>query len=219
MPATTPKAIKRKEDNRKSKKDIGRETKIAELGGTPITVKYGEPLSESVRKERLEYLWDLMYPNRHVFKSTGRVKLTEAERKEKQREYQREKYKRAKEKRGLTVREQNKHGKTYTPWYIMWAGAKNRSESKNVPFDITPEDVYDLIVDLQKCPALGIDLCWTNNKLLDNSPTLDRIIPELGYVKGNIAVISNKANRIKTDASFEELGKVYCWLRRNTSQS
>ena len=31
------------------------------------------------------------------------------------------------------------------------------------------------------------------------------MIPELGYIKGNVWVISNKANRIKNNATLEEL--------------
>lgn len=39
----------------------------------------------------------------------------------------------------------------------------------------------------------------------DHSPSLDRIRGDLGYVPGNIIVISNRANRIKSDASIREL--------------
>ena len=83
MPAKSPEAIQRKLDNRKSAKDIGKEKKIADLGGTAIYVEYGKPLSSEQREERTQYLYDLMYPKRHVFKSSGRTKLTEAEKKEK----------------------------------------------------------------------------------------------------------------------------------------
>ena len=38
-----------------------------------------------------------------------------------------------------------------------------------------------------------------------DSYSLDKIIPELGYVKGNVWIISNKANAIKSNASLEEL--------------
>jgi hypothetical protein len=47
----------------------------------------------------------------------------------------------------------------------------------------------------------------------DGSPSLDRIDPKKGYVKGNVAVISYKANRIKQDATPEELEAVASWLR------
>jgi hypothetical protein len=46
-----------------------------------------------------------------------------------------------------------------------------------------------------------------------NSPTVDRLVPELGYIEGNISVISHRANSIKRDASAEELEKVLAWVR------
>ena len=39
----------------------------------------------------------------------------------------------------------------------------------------------------------------------DNSPTLDRIVPELGYIKGNVWVICQLANRIKTNATADQI--------------
>lgn len=39
----------------------------------------------------------------------------------------------------------------------------------------------------------------------EDSPSIDKVIPELGYVRGNVWVISNKANRIKNNATLEEL--------------
>jgi len=218
MPAKTPEAVQRKVNNRKSKKDMGREAKIAELGGTSLTVKYGEPLDDELRKERTDYLFDLMYPKRHVFKSSGRTKQTEVERKEKARKLAADRYRKAKAERGEVVRGKNPTGsqQVYSPWYTLWAGAKQRAASKNLPFDIAQEDVRDLVIDLEFCPVLGVKLEWGNSKLQDDSPTLDKVVPELGYVKGNIAVISNKANRIKTDANLEEIGKVWCWLKKQS---
>jgi len=48
----------------------------------------------------------------------------------------------------------------------------------------------------------------------DASPSLDRINNLLGYVKGNVHVISMKANRIKTDATVEELEQVVSYLKK-----
>lgn len=76
--------------------------------------------------------------------------------------------------------------------------ARNRAKKYNLPFDITHEDV----VIPEFCPYLGIKLVpfseWS-------SPSLDKIIPELGYVKGNIQVISTKANTMKNNATQDEL--------------
>ena len=42
----------------------------------------------------------------------------------------------------------------------------------------------------------------------DLTPSIDRINPKKGYVKENIIVVSMKANRIKTDATVEEIRKI-----------
>jgi hypothetical protein len=42
----------------------------------------------------------------------------------------------------------------------------------------------------------------------DFSPSIDRIIPSLGYVRGNVVIVSMRANRIKTDATDAELRRV-----------
>jgi hypothetical protein len=47
-----------------------------------------------------------------------------------------------------------------------------------------------------------------------NSPNLDRLDPAKGYVPGNVAVISQKANRIKTDACSSEIRRVADWLEK-----
>jgi len=94
------------------------------------------------------------------------------------------------------------------PERYLWLNAKQRSESKNIPFNIEERD----IIIPEKCPVLGIDLKFADGERIkrsDHSPSLDRIKPELGYTKGNIIVVSLKANRIKTDASLEELKKVF----------
>lgn len=85
--------------------------------------------------------------------------------------------------------------------YEMWKDAKKRSINQNVPFDIEPSD----IIIPKNCPALGIPLIRQTEKPSDNSPTLDKIIPEKGYVKNNIVVISYKANAMKRNATLEEI--------------
>lgn len=67
------------------------------------------------------------------------------------------------------------------------------------------------------CPILGIPLFKGKSGGEANSPSLDRIEPELGYVPGNIVVISNRANRLKSDATIDELRAIasfYATFRR-----
>lgn len=83
----------------------------------------------------------------------------------------------------------------------MLVRAKNRSEEKNVPFNITIED----ITFTEICPLLNIPLNWKDGPRDKDTPSLDRVIPELGYVKGNVRIISNLANMMKSYASAQEL--------------
>lgn len=68
------------------------------------------------------------------------------------------------------------------------------------------------------CPVLGIPLVLGQGKLHDNSPTLDRIIPELGYVKGNVKVISYKANRIKNNGTLADLEAVIRYMKQDNTE-
>jgi hypothetical protein len=85
----------------------------------------------------------------------------------------------------------------------MLASAKARAKKKGLLFNLELLDIYIPSI----CPVLGIEL-KSNGKRTDNSPTLDRRDCSLGYTKGNILVISWKANRIKNNATFEELQRI-----------
>lgn len=82
--------------------------------------------------------------------------------------------------------------------------AKTRARRLGVPFALNPEDLPS-IPDV--CPVLGIRLTlWGNgHQTRDSSPSLDRIIAPLGYVPGNVAWISTRANILKRNATAEEL--------------
>ena len=98
--------------------------------------------------------------------------------------------------------------------YKRYHSRKHHAKKNNIPFTITLEYVVSLICD--ECPILGIPLSWTvrSEKVTHNSPSLDRIIPELGYVKGNVRVISARANLLKNDATILELELVLQDLKR-----
>ncbi len=89
--------------------------------------------------------------------------------------------------------------------------SKNRALKNNLEHTLTLEELEKLYPIDNKCPILGIDLFWGFPK--DTSPSLDRIDSKKGYTYDNCQIISNRANRIKSDASFEELELVVKYLK------
>lgn len=67
----------------------------------------------------------------------------------------------------------------------------------------------DLVIP-EVCPVLGVPLITdgSNGKNRDFSPSIDRIDNNLGYIPGNIVIVSMRANQIKGTASVEELEQV-----------
>lgn len=95
-----------------------------------------------------------------------------------------------------------------SPERFLLMKARNRAKAANLPFDL---EVSDIRIP-QFCPLLGIPLERNRGAgPAASSPTLDRIVPEQGYVKGNVQVISHRANTLKRDASLEELAKLGAW--------
>jgi hypothetical protein len=76
---------------------------------------------------------------------------------------------------------------------LMVDAARRRTRETRVPFSITREDV---VVPIE-CPILGVPLSFGIGRQHNGSPTLDRFIPELGYVPDNVLVLSCKANTMK----------------------
>lgn len=86
----------------------------------------------------------------------------------------------------------------------MLQGAKDRAKAKQVPFDLVLEDIQIP----QFCPVFGVPMTPRTKY----APSLDRLNPSLGYVQGNISVMSRRANTLKRDATLEELEKVVKFL-------
>ena len=75
--------------------------------------------------------------------------------------------------------------------------AKKRALKKGLEFSIELKDIHIP----RKCPILKVPLICSTRY----SPSIDRIYPNKGYVKGNIAVISTLANSMKANATPNEL--------------
>lgn len=96
--------------------------------------------------------------------------------------------------------------KNQTLEYKLWYRAKRRAKEKNVPFNI---EISDIVIP-NECPIFKTKFIERNHK---TCASIDRVIPSLGYIKGNIQIISNRANMIKGDATADEVKMVYEWLK------
>ena len=84
----------------------------------------------------------------------------------------------------------------------MLYSAKRRAILRGLEFSLTEADVVVPIL----CPVFGTRLAAARAGVRSgNAPSLDRINPALGYVPDNVWVISDRANRIKNDATPAEL--------------
>lgn len=99
----------------------------------------------------------------------------------------------------------------------VWAfdtyhNAKKRAKAAGLPFDLTKEWLLEQLGD--KCPLLDTPYVLGNGKTCSQTPTLDRKKPGAGYTTDNCWVVSAKANRIKSDASVEEIRLLVSNLER-----
>jgi hypothetical protein len=96
--------------------------------------------------------------------------------------------------------------------YMFWR-AKSRAKELGIPFSITVDDV----VVPEFCPVFPhLRLEFQDGRQRpDNTPTLDKIIPSLGYVPGNVQVISMRANRLKSDATVAELEAIIRYIKES----
>lgn len=94
--------------------------------------------------------------------------------------------------------------------YLLWNRARTRAKQRGLDFNILKEDV----IIPEYCSILNIKLdCSLGKGRKQNGPSLDRIDPTKGYIKGNIQVISDLANRMKSEATVEQLKLFGEWTR------
>ncbi len=94
----------------------------------------------------------------------------------------------------------------------MLYSAKCRARYKGLEFNLDLEHMAKLYIEI--CPILNIEICWTNkDKVAHGSPSLDRINNTKGYIKGNVQVISHRANTLKKDYLLAEWEKMTKYMQ------
>lgn len=87
----------------------------------------------------------------------------------------------------------------------LWESAKGRATRKKREFNLELSDI--IVPDV--CPVLRTPM---------QQPSLDRINSNKGYIKGNVRVISNRANLLKNNASVAELELILADLKQILGQ-
>lgn len=97
---------------------------------------------------------------------------------------------------------ERRHGSPEAKIKFLLQSAKCRAKKRGTQFDV---DFSDISIPTH-CPLLGVELVYSGEGMhCPNSASIDRIDSKLGYVKGNVWIISRRANVIKNDASLDEL--------------
>ena len=115
------------------------------------------------------------------------------------------------------------YGKRYKmsrPFYSTLKAAKHRAKARDLPFSITEEYLESIWTGV--CPVfqvrLNLPLHGEGHKYTTVTPSLDRLVPDRGYVPGNVIWISMRANQIKSNASSAEILAVGAWLQQTEEE-
>jgi len=157
---------------------------------------------KSCKKER-----DKQYCDNNKEKVLERKKLYRQNNKEKISERHKQHYQNNKEK----ISEQKKQYRHNNIEKRLLFSARMRAREKGREFNLDLED----ITLPEYCPVLNIKMgLGEGGKASPNSYTLDRIDNNKGYVKGNVQVISHRANSLKSNATIEELERLIQYMRK-----
>lgn len=90
------------------------------------------------------------------------------------------------------------------PIHYVLQRLRSRAKERGLQFDLSPEDIHIP----SRCPVFGIEFVPLGSKRCDASPSVDRIDNSKGYVRGNVLVVSYRANRMKADATMADLQRL-----------
>jgi len=141
-------------------------------------------------------------------KNTEYARRWREKNREKHRAQMRKQYHKHREKLLPKMKEYSRNRYRSDPRVSLFDGAKRRAKLYDLPLEITIDDI--IIPDT--CPVLGIPLTPGEPANTPTLPSLDRIVPEKGYVPGNIIVMSLRANSIKKNATLDEVRCLFEWM-------
>lgn len=181
-------------------------------------LKYPKKFKESLEKHRLmineQLASSLRYRGRHPSPNTirGWAKNGVAPRQAKKRGWTPKKRENPDEE---TIRKREESKKAYRYPYrwarLTWRRIKRKCSISGMEFNIDISDIYPP----EECPVFGfkLEIGGTTYKETFNNPSVDRFDNSLGYIKGNVRVISKRANSLKSDSTVEELEMVVKYMK------
>lgn len=93
---------------------------------------------------------------------------------------------------------------------------KSECKRKGIEYNLTPEYLESIWTGV--CPIFNVPIeRASHGRGSHHSAHLDRLDPNKGYVIGNVSWISGRANRIKYNATVEELRVVADCMERATT--
>lgn len=103
-------------------------------------------------------------------------------------------------------------------WYKRAAGIFYSAKRQQIPlgFGSAAElATYVTSIAPDKCPVFGMPFVGRGFGFSPWSPSIDKIDPKLGYVRGNIQIISMLANCMKRNATPDQLEQFARWVLRS----
>ena len=102
------------------------------------------------------------------------------------------------------------------PIHTYFIAKRSWCKQRDIQFTVTEQHLKEIWTDT--CPVLRLPIALgRSGKGSHKSAHLDRFDPKKGYIEGNVAWISGRANRIKYDASLQELKQIVQWMERATT--
>jgi len=86
----------------------------------------------------------------------------------------------------------------------IYNGLRSSAKKRGIPFTLTMEEIQQISIPIS-CPIFHTALEYHRGVACDNSISFDRIDSSKGYDITNLHVISNRANKLKSDATIIEL--------------
>lgn len=107
---------------------------------------------------------------------------------------------------------------TQKEFKLLWSQLKSSAKKRGISFELSPVDIDAVGIPIT-CPILGIPLYFHRDRVQDDSISFDRIDSSKGYSVDNLVVISYRANKIKSDATLDELRRIVNFYDSNKKGS